>query len=372
MGIPEMAMLGANVFAGKKAVDAASQAGGSGQGGGKKNAPPPGDYMGAVQEQARQQRGLLEEQTRANRPGQRTPFASSEWTRGPNGEWQQQMSLSGPLAGAGDAAQIALAEQMRQPLDFGSLGTLGTGDSARDAASNAAYAQAASRLDPQFREMESRNRARLLNQGLVEGSEAYNKAMDQLAQQRTDAYNQANYSAIREGTAAGSAAFQQNLAARQQAIQELLRARQQPQADLQFLQGLTSMPGFSQAGQAQAPNLFGALTAQDQANFLRWQQAQQNRADTIGGAMDLVSTLGPLIAMASDERVKTDVTRLDEEVLPGVALHTFRYLDGAGPAGLHAGVMAQDLQRVRPDAVMTGDEGILYVGPEFFPVKLGE
>lgn len=372
MGVPELAMLGANVFAGKKAVDAVSGGGGKPGDGGKKSPGPPGDYVGAVQEQGRQQRDLLNEQTQANRPNQSTPFASSQWTRGPDGQWQQNVSLNGQLGSSAIAAQNQLAEQMRQPLDFGKLPELGTGESARQQASDAAYRQAASRLDPQFQQMEDRNRARLLNQGLAEGSEAYNRAMDRLSQQRNDAYNQANFSAIREGTAAGSALFNQNLAGRQQAIQELLRARQQPMQELGFLQSLTSMPGFSQAGMAQAPNLLGAMTAQDQANLLRYQMGQQGRADAIGGITDLIGTLGPIAMMASDERVKTGLERHEEEVLPGVPLATFRYTPEIGMPGLYAGVVAQDLQQVRPDAVISGEDGTLYVGPEFFPVKIGE
>jgi hypothetical protein len=370
MGIPELAMFGANVFAGKKAVDAAS--GGGGQDGGKKSAPPASDYVGAVREQAEQQRQLLNEQTQANRPNQSTPFASSQWSKGPDGQWQQTVSLNGGLGESSNALQNQLAEQMRVPLDFNSLPELGTGESARKQTSDAAYSQAASRLDPQWQQTEERNRTRLLNQGLAEGSEAYNKAMDRLSQQRNDAYNQANFSAIREGTAAGQALYNQNLTSRNQKMQELLTARRQPLSELQALQGFTGMPGFSQAGQGQAPNLLSALLQQDQGALMRWQMAQQGQADTIGGIMDLVGKLGPVIAMASDERVKTDVERLPEEVLPGVPLAVFRYLPDMNLPGLCAGVVAQDLQKVQPESVTEGEDGILYVGAEFAPVKIGE
>lgn len=328
--------------------------------------------MGAAQQMSDIQRQYLNEQTQANRPNQSTPFASTQWTRGPDGSWQQNVSLNGQLGQSAIAAQNQLAEQMRQPLDFTSLPALGTGDESARRASDATYQQAISRLDPQFQDMEEKNRTRLLNQGLAEGSEAYNKAMDRLAKQRTDAYNQANFSAIREGVGAGQAAFNQNLAARQQGIQELLRARSQPQSDLQFLQSLTSMPGFQGAGQAQAPNLLQALGMQDAASLNRYQIGQQNRADTIGGIMDLVGTIGPILAFASDERVKADLERHPEEVLPGVPLATFRYKEGYGPEGLHAGVVAQDLQQVQPEAVHEGKDGILYVGQDFAPVKIGE
>lgn len=356
------------LYAGGKALNnKASEPGGKKSGG-----PPPADYMGLAREVGAQQRGLLNEQTQANRPNQSTPFASSQWTRGPNGEWQQNVSLNGQLGQSAIAAQNQLAEQMRQPLDFSTLQELGTGESARQQASDAAYRQASSRLDPQFQEMEDRNRTRLLNQGLAEGSEAYNKAMDRLATQRTDAYNQANFSAIREGTAAGQTLFGQNLAARQQGIQELLRARSQPMQDLGFLQSLTPMPGFQGAGLGQADNLLGAAGMADAAAFRRWQAQQQAMADLYGGLTDLAGTGASLAMFASDERVKTSLERHDEEVLPGVPLATFRYREGYGPEGLHAGVVAQDLQKVQPEAVHEGRDGILYVGEDFAPVKIGE
>jgi hypothetical protein len=323
--------------------------------------------MGDIQER------LLNEQTRNNRPNQSTPFASSQWTRGPNGEWQQNVSLNGGMGQAANALQTQLAEQLGVPLDFSSLPELGTGEEATQRASDAAYSQATSRLNPQFEEMEEKNRTRLLNQGLSEGSEAYNKAMDRLAQQRTDAYNQANYSAIREGTAAGQARFNQNLTARQQALGELMRRREQPLSELQRLQGFTAMPGFQGAGQGQAPNLLGALSAEDAARFRDWMAKNDIKADNIGAGFDLASTIGSVAgAFLSDERAKTGVERLPEEVAPGVPLAIFRYQPGLGPEGLYAGVVAQDVQRAQPHAVSKGPGGMLYVSGHFAPIRIGD
>lgn len=340
---------------------------------GKKSPGAPNDFTGAAREMGDIQQRLIAEQTQANRPNQSTPFASSQWTRGPDGQWQQSVSLNGGLGQASNALQTQLAEQMGVPLDFSSLPELGTGESARQQASDAAYRQATSRLDPQFQEMEEKNRTRLLNQGLSEGSEAFNKAMDRLANQRADAYNQAKFSAIREGTAAGQALFGQNLAARQQGLQEMLRRREQPLSELQRLQGFTAMPGFQGAGVAQAPNLLGALSAEDAARFRDWMAKNQMTSDAIGSGFDLLGTLASVGgAFLSDERAKTDVQRLSEEVAPGVPLALFRYKPGMGPEGLHAGVVAQDVQRAQPHAVTNGPGGILYVSGHFAPMRIGD
>lgn len=338
----------------------------------KASAPPPPDYMGLDRQQAELQKQYLNEQTQANRPGQNTPFASSAWTRGPNGEWQQNVSLNGKLGEAANAVQGQVADQLGKPLDFSGLPEVGTGESARKQASDAAYQQATSRLDPQWRDTEEQNRVRLLNQGLAEGSEAYNKAMGRLSQQRNDAYNQANFSSIREGTSAGQALFGQNMAARNQAMQELLRARSQPLSDAQALHGFTAMPGFSQAGQAQAPNLLGAAGMQDQANMSRYQQQQQQLTDTLNAFMQMIGTGGQIAGMASDERVKDNLQRLPYEALPGVPFATWNYKPGYGNSSTrYLGVVAQDLQKVAPDHVHDVD-GVLHVSPRFNPIPFPE
>lgn len=338
----------------------------------KSGGPPPSDYMGLMREQGAQQRALLEQQTRNNRPNQSTPWATNTWETGPDGRPVQRVALSGGLGEAATALQGQLAQNMRAPLDFSALPQLGTGESARQQASEAAYRQMASRLDPQWSQQEEAMRTRLLNQGVTEGSGAWNRAMQQLGQQRTDAYNQANLSSIREGTTAGQALFGQNMAARNQAMQELLRARQQPLSELQALQGFTAMPGYAQAGLGQADNLLGAAGMADAAAFRRWQEQMQAKRDLYGGIMDLGGTVAQIGMMASDERVKVDVMRLPFDVAPGVPAATFRYLKHMRMPGLYQGVIAQDLQKVRPEAVIEGEDGILYVGPEFAPRKIGD
>lgn len=320
--------------------------------------PPPPDYMGIARQQGEIANRLLEQQTRANRPNQSTDFASSTWEQGPDGQWRQRVGLNGPLAEASNRAQLSAAEMMGQPLDLGSLPGLTTGEQARQQAIDAAYGQASSRLDPQWRDMEEQNRTRLLNQGLAEGSEAYNRAMDRLSGQRNDAYNQAMFSAIGQGTSAGNALFNQSMSARQNALAEMLQRRSLPMQELQQLQGLTSMPGFSGAGQGQAPNLMGAAQAGDAASMQRYQMQQQQMMDAINAIMQLAGT-GAMVA--SDERMKEDVQRLPYEVLPGVPLATWKWREEYANAGPTAGVVAQDLQRVLPDLVHEGDDGHLMV-----------
>ena len=59
----------------------------------------------------------------------------------------------------------------------------------------------------------------------------------------------------------------------------------------------------------------------------------------------------------SDVRLKTDISEVGTTV-HGLPLYQFRYLDGTGP---FEGVMAQDVLKVRPDAVLTGEDGFYRV-----------
>jgi hypothetical protein len=310
--------------------------------------------MGLAQQQGDIAQRLLDQQTQANRPNQSTPFASSNWVRGPDGSWTQGVTFNGPLGDVNQRAQALAAQTMGQPLDLNGLPALTSGDTTRQQAIDAAYGQASSRLDPQWSQMESQNRTRLLNQGLAEGSEAYNRAMDRLGQQRNDAYNQAMFSAIGQGTSAGNALFNQSLAARQNGLAEMLQQRSIPMQDLQQLQGLTSMPGFQGAGRGEAPKLVGAASAGDAANMQRYQMQQQQMMDMISALSQLAGT-GAMLA--SDERMKQNVERLPYDVLPGVPLATWEWrpeFEGSGPT---IGVVAQDLQQVAPHLVHEAGDG---------------
>jgi hypothetical protein len=332
-------------------------------------APAPQNYMGLAQQQAGQQNDLLGQQTQANRPNQQNAFgATSTWTTGPDGRPMQQTAFTGPLGQASGGVQQQLLQAMTGPLDFSSLPGVSSGDAARQQGIDAAYGQASSRLDPRFSRARADTRTQLLNQGLAEGSEAYNRSMGELGMQENDAYNQAMYSAIGQGREAGESIFRQDTARRGMGMQEMLQKRGQPLRELQGMQSLLGMQSFMGAGQGQAPNLLGAAGMQDAAAYRKWQADQQQLADWIGGGMDLLGTAGSFAL--SDERSKTDLQRLPEEMIPGVPLALWRYRDGMGAPGLHLGVVAQDLALVRPEAVRARHDGMFEVHPDFAPVAL--
>ena len=295
--------------------------GGNGKSGGKGGkAPGVPDFTSAVERQAQ-----------ANRPNQNTPFASSQWTRDANGNWTQNVGLSGGLGDAAQGYSDQMAAQAGQPLP--------SGEAARQQAIDAAYGQSTSRLDPQWSTRANALQTQLANQGLTPGSEAYSSAQRDFNLGRNDAYTSAMNSAIGQGTEAGNAIFAQGLASRQLPLQQL-----------QGLQGLSGMPGF-QPG----PNLLGAagLGYQGQLNQYGIDQAGKN--SRLGG----LTNMAALAAMASDERLKTGIRRSMLEVIPGVPFASWEW---KGQPGVRwSGVIAQDLERVRPDLVVTNAEGLRFV-----------
>lgn len=309
-----------------------------------KNAPPV-DPTRAAQQQADQQKTLINQQTQANRPDINTQFGSQQWTQGPDGQWTMNAGLNGQLGGAANSLQGQIQAQAGQPI--------GNGDAARDQAINSAYGQATSRLDPQWQEQGEQLQTQLANQGLAPGSQAYNLAMQQFGQQKNDAYTSAMNSAVGQGTAAQQATFGENL-----------QAANNPYSQIAALQGLTGTPGFNTAGAPQAPDLLGGANAYNSYNLGQQQVTNQLVTSGING----LTSAGAAAAGASDERVKTDVHRLPVQALPGVPFATFAYKQA--PKQKYLGVIAQDLERVAPGHVGEDGQGVKHVSMPFRPFAL--
>jgi len=93
--------------------------------------------------------------------------------------------------------------------------------------------------------------------------------------------------------------------------------------------------------------------AQQQANY---QQKMESWNSMVGGLMGLGGQLGGAW-IASDRRLKTDIRRVGTAA-NGLPLYLFRYRSG-GP--MQVGLMAQDVIKVRPDAVRVGSDGMMAV-----------
>lgn len=150
-------------------------------------------------------------------------------------------------------------------------------------------------------------------------------------------------------------------AGRQQQIQESSYLRNLPLNEIAALLGTgngVQNPTFgnvSQVGVA-APDYQGAVYANYNGANQQYQAQQQARSQMLGSIFGSIGSIGGAAMMASDRRVKEDITRVG--TLPnGIATYAFNYI---GDKVRQFGVMAQEVMHVIPDAVNDID-GILHV-----------
>lgn len=207
------------------------------------DAPDPPDYAAAADEQGQANLEAARVGALLNRPNERTPLGSRTWTR--NGDqFTSSISLSPTMQGLFD--QQNRISQYQGNVAENSLGRVNqafsggfpigqmpdvTRPNMPDMDARKAYADALlGRAEQRFSEDENDLRARLANQGITAGSEAWRREFDRLNDARTDARMQADLAAGDE------MARQYGLEANQYGLEAADRARQIQEAS--FLRNL--------------------------------------------------------------------------------------------------------------------------------------
>ena len=195
------------------------------------------------------------------------------------------------------------------------------------------------RLDPMFANRDEDLRTRLANQGIKAGTAAYDREMGLLGQQQNDAYN----SLLLQG--------------RGQASQELLTEDNQRINQISALLGggQVSMPNFmtgANVGAIPTTDNASIIGNSDNAKMAAWQANQAAMGSMLGG-------LGGLFTL-SDERAKTDTDKIGETD-DGMGIYSYRY---KGQPQKQIGLMAQEVQKKKPQAVRKGADGLLRVNYE--------
>lgn len=265
--------------------------------------------------------------------------------------------------GLGRAAGTALGRVAGMPqfsLDqFGKVPGAGDYAGDRQRVEDALYGSASRYLDPQFGQREEATRARLLNSGIREGSEAFRSEMDQLGRDRALSYGDARDRAILAGGSEQSRLLADALRGRQQGISEATLERQLPLQEFMSLYGgggTTGIPqaGIPQAGGVQPYDLLGAANAQYGAQVDAYNAKQAGRQGLLGGLAGLGGTLGAAAILASDERLKENIESIGE-LSDGTGVYEYAYK--ADPGTRHVGVMAQEIEQTQPDAVIEHPNG---------------
>ena len=129
------------------------------------------------------------------------------------------------------------------------------------------------RLDPRFAQEEDRLRTRLANQGVTAGSEAWNREMASLGQNKNDAFNQLL------------------LQGRGQAFSELQAQRNQPINEISALLSGSQVSNPSvqmmQPQGAATTDVAGLINSNYDQRLSAWQQNQANRNSLLGGLFGL-------------------------------------------------------------------------------------
>lgn len=119
--------------------------------------------------------------------------------------------------------------------------------------------------------------------------------------------------------------------------------------------------GFS--GAVGANNSAGSMLGNLYGNQLQaWSAQQQANATSAGGLGSLLGTGIGAYAALSDERVKTNVKQIGV-LNNGIKLYTFEYKDAYKMfgTGTQVGCIAQDVEKIMPEAVGETADGIKYV-----------
>lgn len=236
-----------------------------------------------------------------------------------------------------DAAETNLAEIARDQSEF-------LGDYLKEpvnldneAVEQRLYDLGSKRLDPRFERQREATETRLANQGIMRGTEAYDREMEAFEQSRNDAYNQLA------------------LGGRQQAVQEALTARNQPINEISALLSgsQVSQPNFVNTNQPSIPttNYAGIVNQAYEQQLGQWQQRQAGMGGLFAG---LGQGLGTILAL-SDKRAKKDVKKVGK--LDGHNLYRYRYKGEPAGSPKTTGVMAQEVEKTRPDAVVKAPDG---------------
>jgi hypothetical protein len=326
------------------------------------SAPAAPDYRAAAQETAAGNLDAARAATAANRVNQVTPYGNLDYTisgQDPYGNptWTATTSLS-------DVGQQLLNNQNAASLGLGGTinAALGRVQSTMGQEFNPnlpstgfnpgqsyqeAYMQ---RLAPQIEQNREAMQARLANQGIAPGTQAYDNAMRQQAQRENDLLLGATTQGFGVGSQANQQAFNQEMTKYNMPLNTLSALRSGSQVQN------PSFVNSAQQATTSGADILGAAQMGYNAQMGDFNQKQAAQQNFNQGLMGLG---GAGIMAFSDIRMKENIKQINW--LPnGLPVYQFEYKpefkDIAG-YGQFVGVMAQEVELVRPEAVLTTSEG---------------
>ena len=336
-------------------------------GGGKGSAPPAPDYTGAANATAAGNLEAARATAAANRTNQITPNGSLIYTANPGTDpygntlytaTQTYSPAQQALANSTNTLNQGLMNTANTGLDYANQVLSQPGVDTSKLASTGinpgqSYQDAMmSRLAPQIDRENNQLEQQLANRGIAAGTDAYNQAKQLQAQNQNDRLNSATVQGMNTGLAANQQGFQQQAYNQMQPINVInaLRTGSQVQNP--------SFVNTPQQANTAGPDILGATNAQYQNQLNAYNAQQAQSGGFLGGLMSLGgSALMSPTGTFSDERLKTDIKQIGTHKL-GIGIYTFKYKKGHNlPKGTQVGVMAQEVEKVIPEAVTTAENG---------------
>lgn len=322
---------------------------------GKKSssAPPPPDPRQTAQAQTGTNVGTAIANTMMSQVGQQTPFGSLSYdqtgTYAYNDPYtnqtydipqftatqqlspeQQQLYETGVgtqqnLANIGQEQSAFLQNYLGQPVDLSAGNIEGYIDT-----------HFQDDFDTQWGDRQSALENQLAQQGIGRGSDAHTKAMADFSTERSNAWD--NVYGNQYGLAQ----------------QSILTERNQPINEIMALLGGSQVqqPNFRNEGSATIPttDTAGLIGQNYQQQYQRANAADERKAGLWGSIIGAGGSLAPMMMM-SDKRLKKDIK-------PVGKLYEYHYKDDPKGAPKRVGVMAQEVEKIRPDAVVTRNDGM--------------
>ena len=177
---------------------------------------------------------------------------------------QPSLQASNVLASMGRAGVGEQLSRLRnlygQDFNYDSAPAMPTADEAtRQRVEDALYGRSTARLDPRFSQAQDQLNSSLAAQGITQGSEAYNRELQNFNNAKNDAYSSAMNDAISGSDEAMQRIFNMGLQARQQGVNEANTLRALP------TQEATALAGISNGLDTSSRNWYGAETTQETA-----------------------------------------------------------------------------------------------------------
>ncbi len=224
--------------------------------------------------------------------------------------------------------------------------SISASDDARQRAEQAVYNSYVDKLQPQFADQTSDLATRLANQGISVGSEAYSRAMTDLQNNQNNALNQAAYQSV----LAGQDAYSKSL------NDQLVAAGFTNTAQSNYINQLLQALQNSYSGYDIAMDKYKVQSGADD-RIAQNRQYNNQMYQNAGNQFINSATTAAITSLLSDERLKENIVpvgRLDN----GLTIYCFNFKGSHVPL---IGLMAQEVQKVIPSAVIEGDDGFLRV-----------